>query len=678
MSDDTAPPAERVQELRQRIHDANHAYFVEDAPTLTDAEYDALVRELRQLESEHPDLVTPDSPTQRVGAQPAGELRTLTHGVPMYSLDNAFEETDLDAFAERASRILGSDAPLAYHAELKIDGLSVNLRYENGTLVWAATRGNGREGEEITPNVLAIPGLPHSLEDAPTELEVRGEVYLPKAEFVRINEAREEAGEPPFRNPRNAAAGTVRQLDPEVARSRNLEAFFYGVGRTEGLPVSNQYDLLTWLAGHGFRVNETRARVTGMEEARTVIEDWTARRSDLPYDADGVVLKVDDFALQRELGETSRAPRWAIAWKFPAEEATTRLLDVTIQVGRTGKITPVAELEPRMLEGTEVARATLHNPGFIHDMDLRIGDAVVLHKSGGIIPEILRVLPEQRPEGAEAWVEPTHCPACESELVEDGANLRCVNPECPAQRLERIGHWGSRRALDIEGLGEKSVDQFLDAGLITSIPDLYDLDEERLAALEGWGATSARNLLAQLDAKRTPPLPRFLVALGLPQVGPATAEQLARRYRTLDALLDTTAEELAAIPDVGETTASLLVDALSRPAMQHTLEGLRERGVWPEALEDEGRSDALEGLTIVLTGALSQPRDVIKNALEMRGARVTGSVSKNTSLVVAGEDPGSKVDKATDLGIEVTGEEGLAEIVRERGADWPFEGSGEG
>ena len=268
MSDDTAPPAERVQELRQRIHDANHAYFVEDAPTLTDAEYDALVRELRQLESEHPDLVTPDSPTQRVGAQPAGELRTLTHGVPMYSLDNAFEETDLDAFAERASRILGSDASLAYHAELKIDGLSVNLRYENGTLVWAATRGNGREGEEITPNVLAIPGLPHSLEDAPTELEVRGEVYLPKAEFVRINEAREEAGEPPFRNPRNAAAGTVRQLDPEVARSRNLEAFFYGVGRTEGLPVSNQYDLLTWLAGHGFRVNETRARVTGMEEAR--------------------------------------------------------------------------------------------------------------------------------------------------------------------------------------------------------------------------------------------------------------------------------------------------------------------------------------------------------------------------------------------------------------------------
>jgi DNA ligase (NAD+) len=672
-----ADPAARAAELRDRIREANHRYFVLDDPDLTDAAYDALVRELRTLERAHPEVRVDDSPTAQVGATPSAQLRTVRHGVPMFSLDNAFEDQDLEAFEARIRRTLGldEDAAIAYLAELKIDGLSVNLRYEEGRLAWAATRGNGAEGEEITPNVRAIEGLPEAIEDAPPELEVRGEIYLPKQEFARINEAREEAGEAPFRNPRNAAAGTVRQLDPEVAAERNLRIFCYGVGRPEALGVGGQDELLRWLAARGFRVNERRARVAGLDEARDVVRTWTEARPELPYDADGVVLKVDDLALQRELGETSRAPRWAIAWKFPAEEVRTVLRGITVQVGRTGKITPVAELEPRLLEGTEVARATLHNPGFVHDLDLRVGDTVVLHKSGGIIPEILQVIEEARPDDATPWPTPTRCPACDSELVEDGANLRCVDPDCPAQRLERMGHWASRRALDIDGLGERSLQQFLDAGLIASLPELYDLDEAALTALDGWGATSARNLVAQLEASRTPPLDRFLVGLGLPQVGPRTATALARRFRSMDALLEADVERLAAVPDIGEVTARLVREALDRDAMRSTLAELRRRGVWPRAIEEEGTGDALDGLTVVLTGALSRPRDEVKAALEALGARVTSSVSRKTDVVVAGDEPGSKVDKAASYGVRVVDEDGLAELVRERGADWPAPGA---
>jgi len=679
MTDD---PARRAERLRDRIRDANRRYFVLDDPDLSDAEYDALVRELREVEAAHPELRDASSPTQAVGAEPADELRTVRHGVPMYSLDNAFDEADLEAFEARVKRTLGSERDVAYLAELKIDGLSVNLRYERGTLAWAATRGNGREGEEITPNVIAIEGLPRTIRDAPAELEVRGEIYLSKAEFARINEAREEAGEPPFRNPRNAAAGTVRQSDPTVAAARNLRAFFYGVGRPEALDLGGQDALLAWLEARGFRVNDRRSRVVGLDAARDLIGAWTALRSELPYDADGVVLKVDDLALQRELGQTSRAPRWAIAWKFPAEVATTTLLGIaevatttllgiTVQVGRTGKITPVAELEPRMLEGTEVARATLHNPGFVRDLDLRVGDTVAVHKSGGIIPEILRVDVARRPADAAPWRPPERCPACLSELVQDGANLRCVNPDCPAQRLERLSHWASRRALDIDGLGERSLQQFVDEGLVASLPELYDLDEARLAALDGWGRISARNLVRELDASRTPPLERFLVGLGLPQVGPRTADALARRFGSLDALLAADQATLEAVPDVGEATARLVRDALDRDAMRSTLSGLRERGVRPREVEDVGRGDALSGVTIVLTGALSRPRDEVAAALEAQGARVTSSVSRKTDLVVAGDEPGSKVDKARDYGVAVVGEAGLAGEVRDRGGTWP-------
>ena len=661
----------RVQELRERIREANHRYFVLDDPDLSDAEYDALVRELRGLETEHPELADPASPTGTVGETPSGPLTTVRHGVPLFSLDNAFGEADLEAFEQRAHRTLGSDAPLAYLAELKIDGLSVNVRYEGGSRVWAATRGNGREGEDITHNLAAVAGLPERVPGAPAELEVRGEIYLSRTEFAAINAAREERGEPTFRNPRNAAAGTVRQLDPAIATSRRLEVFVYGVGRPEALGVRSQGELLDWLEEHGFRVNPVRDRVTGAAEALATLRRWTEDRSTFPYDADGVVLKIDDLALQRELGETSRAPRWAIAWKFPAEEVQTRLLGITVQVGRTGKITPVAELEPRMLEGTEVARATLHNAGFVADLDLRVGDAVVVHKSGGVIPEVMRVVLGERPDDAEPWSAPGRCPACDSELVEDGANLRCVNPACPAQRLERLAHWAGRSALDIDGLGERSLAQFLDAGLIASLPELYDLDVESLRTLTGWGPTSAGNLIGRLARSRTPSLDRFLVGLGLPQVGPRTADALARRFGTMDALLAADLDRLEAVPDVGATTAGLVREALDRDAMRRTLEGLRERGVWPEAGATESRSDALDGVTVVLTGSLSRPRDEVRADLEARGARVTSSVSRKTSLVVAGEDPGSKVDKAREYGIEIVDEPGLAHFVTERGADWP-------
>lgn len=665
----SADAARRVQDLREQIREANHRYFVLDDPELADAAYDALVRELRTLESEHPELADPSSPTATVGEAPSGALRTVRHGVPMFSLDNAFEEADLEAFEQRARRTLGSDAPLDYLAELKIDGLSVNVRYQGGRRIWAATRGNGREGEDVTHNLRAVEGLPEQLDGAPAELEVRGEVYLSKPEFARINAAREERGEPTFRNPRNAAAGTVRQLDPAVAAARRLEVFAYGVGRPEALNVRSQGQLLDWLQEHGFRVNPLRARVTGAREALATLRRWTEQRSELPYDVDGVVLKIDDLALQRELGETSRSPRWAIAWKFPAEEAVTALLDITVQVGRTGKITPVAELEPRMLEGTEVARATLHNPGFVNDSDLRIGDRVVVHKSGGVIPEVVRVVADERPAGTVPWPAPTRCPACETELVQDGANLRCVNPACPAQRLERLAHWAGRSALDIDGLGERSIRQFLEAGLVASLPDLYDLDVASLEQLDGWGRTSARNLVERLDAARTPPLDRFLVGLGLPQVGPRTAAALARRFGSVEALLAADVAEIEAVPDVGGTTAGLIREALDQEVMRATLDGLRERGAWPAGpARGEERSTLLDGLTVVLTGSLSRPRDDVRSELEAMGARVTSSVSRKTGLLVAGEDPGSKIDKAHEYGVPVVDEEGLRAFVDERKA----------
>ena len=653
--------------LRARLRDANYRYYVLGAPDIADEEYDALLARLNLLETTHPELKTPDSPTQTVGAAPQSSFRTIRHPHPMASLDNAFNLKDLEEFEARIKRTLalGEDAgELDYLAELKIDGLSINLLYEHGSLAWAATRGNGREGEEVTFNVLGISGLPSRIEGAPEGLEVRGEVYLPKEEFARLNREREEAGETPFKNPRNAASGTLRQLDPRVSAGRNLRAFFYALGEPRSVGVRTQSGVLAWLSDAGFTVNPHSERVTGIAAVEPLMERWRGERARLDYDADGLVVKVDSLALQEELGATSRAPRWAVAYKFPAEEVVTRLEAITLQVGRTGKITPVAELEPRLLEGTVVSRATLHNPGFIKEKDLRLGDRVVLHKSGGIIPEILRVLVEERPNELEPYPFPDRCPECGETLVPDSANVRCVNPKCPAQVLQRLSHYASRLAMDIDGLGERTLKLLLDTGLIGGIPDLYTLREEQLLDLEGFAETSAKNLVREIARSKERPLERFIFALGLPHVGTRTAQTLSRAFGSVDALLNASREDLEGVHDVGKTTAEAIYEALHRESMVALLTSLRAYGVNLAGSVATGNG-SLRGLSFVLTGSLSEPRDRVKGRLEALGARVASSVSSKTDYLVAGDAPGSKLAKAERLGVKIISERELQTLLTE-------------
>ena len=648
--------------LRAQLREASYHYYVLQDPLLSDAEWDRLFHRLKALEETHPELLTPDSPTQGVGAAPQASFTTVRHPHPMMSLDNAFDLAGLEEFEARLKRVLATEAEIDYVAEMKIDGLSVNLLYENGLLVWAATRGNGVEGEDVTFNVLGVPGLPGRVESAPERLEVRGELYLSHSEFRRINAEREAAEEPPFKNPRNAASGTIRQLDPKVSAGRKLQAFFYGVAEPYALGVETQFELLGWLARAGFRTNPLVERVTGVGALEALAAEWTERRGTLDYDADGMVVKVDDLALHDELGSTARAPRWAVAYKFPAEEATTTLLGVSLQVGRTGKVTPVAVLEPRLIEGTEVSRATLHNPGFIAALDLRLGDQVLVHKSGGIIPEVLRVLSEARTGELPPYVFPETCPVCAETLITDGANLRCVNLACPAQVLARLSHYASRAAMDIDGLSTKRLQKLLDEGLIAGIPDLYDLEAEQLEPLDGFGKLSARNLTEQLERSKMQPLERFIFALGLPHVGQRTAQLLARAFGSVGALQAASVDALAELHDVGTTTAQALFDALHQDAMKTLLAELVARGVQP-VNRGAPRGDALKGLSFVLTGTLTEPRDVVKARLEAHGARVGSSVSKKTSYVVAGEAAGSKLERARTLGVQVLSEQELSALL---------------
>jgi DNA ligase (NAD+) len=654
----------QLNDLRSRIREANYKYHVEDAPVISDEEYDALMAQLKAIEADHPELITPDSPTQLVGGAPQASFNTIRHPTQMMSLDNAFNRADIERFEASIRRALAYQGDLEYLAELKIDGLSINLFYENGTLLWGATRGNGQEGEDVTFNLLGIAGIPKTIKNAPTTLEVRGEVYLSKAEFERINAEREELGEPLFRNPRNAAAGTLRQLDAKIVAKRKLQAYFYGVGSWRSVSARTQSGLLEWLEAHGFRVNPLREVVKNADEVETLMERWRKERPRLEYDADGAVLKVNSLPLHEELGSTSRAPRWAIAYKFPAEEVATTLKGITWQVGRTGKLTPVAELEPRIIEGTEVSRATLHNPGYIGDLDLRIGDRVLVHKSGGIIPEILRVLLDERQEGLVPYEIPTHCPECNSELVMDGANLRCVNPACPAQQLERIIYYGSRTAMDIEGLAVKTVEQLVEAGLVKGIPDLYDLTQEQLLELEGFAKVSAQKLVDAIQDSKNRSLARLLVALGLPHVGRRTATILERAFPSLDKLQSARAEDLEAIHDIGETTAIAIYEALHNPFMEQLIDELQARGIDPKA-EQIVLGDALKGKTFVLTGTLSESRELVKARLESLGAKVGSSVSKKTDYVIAGESAGSKLQKAEELGVKVLSEEGLTQLLQD-------------
>ncbi len=654
----------RVNYLKRRIIDANYKYHVLMNPEISDAEYDAMMAELIGLEQKHPSLLTQDSPTQSVGANPQKQFRTIKHKTPMMSLDNAFNFNDIENFEKSIRRNLAYEGGLEYIAELKIDGLSVNLLYENGVLVWAATRGNGVEGEEISFNVLGIEGLPQFISDAPETLEVRGEIYLSKQEFARINAEREERGETVFKNPRNAAAGTLRQLDAKIAASRNLEAYFYALGSHHGMSIKTQAELLEWLAEKGFRINKQYAVVNKIQNLKAIIEKWQSQRADLDYDADGIVLKLNDLSLQDELGSTSRAPRWAIAYKFPAEEVETGLLDISLQVGRTGKITPVAVLEPRLLEGTEVARASLHNPNYIKELDIRINDRVLIHKSGGIIPEIVKVLKKERASDSKVYEFPTTCPSCGAKTIEDGANLFCRNPLCPAQQLQRISYFASKTAMDIDGLAIKTVEQLIKTGLVKTIPDLYKLKREDLLELDGFKEKSVNNLLQSIENSKQQPLSRLIVALGLPSVGSRTALVLARNFPSLEKLQNASEEELIALNDIGEITARGIHETLKESSMKELLKELIDVGLDPKEQQTES-STKLKGLTFVLTGSLSKPRSEYKNRLEMLGARVASSVSKKTDYLVAGQNAGSKLKKAKDLGLKILDEDGLKLLLQE-------------
>ncbi|UCH24609.1 MAG: NAD-dependent DNA ligase LigA [Trueperaceae bacterium] len=656
--------AARVLELRLILTEANYRYYLEQDPELSDREYDRLFAELKALETAHPELQTSDSPTQTVGAPPQSTFESRRHLEPMLSLDNAFTRDELEAFEARIRRTLAYEGAIAYLAELKIDGLSVSLRYEQGTLVWAATRGNGVVGEDVTLNLMALGDFPRRLEGVPDRLEVRGEVYLSKAEFARINAERARGGEPPFRNPRNAASGTLRQVDPKVSSERGLRAFFYGLARPDQLGLKTQGEILAWLERRGFCVNEKRRTLDSLAGVEALIGEWLSERGHLSYEVDGVVIKVDRLDLQEDLGATSRAPRWAIAYKFPAEEVSTELRAITLQVGRTGKITPVAELEPRFVDGSVVSRATLHNPGFIAEKDLRLGDRVVIHKSGGIIPEIKRVLYDQRPSGSVPYAFSERCPECGAALVFEGANLFWVNPNCRAQLLERLRHYASRQAMDIEGLAKKTLEQLMERGLVGRIADLYRLSFEDLEALEGFAELSARKLLNEIERSKTRSLARFLTALGLPHVGRGTASVLARSFGSVAALRAASPEELSAVPDIGPVTAKAIYAVMQRGEVGELLEELAELGVSPSQDAPASRQQHLSGMRFVLTGTLTRPRSEVKAELEALGAKVGSSVSRQTDYLVAGASPGSKLARAEALGVKVVGEEELTGILR--------------
>jgi len=662
--------AKRIAELVEAIRRHNHLYYVLDRPEISDAEYDALLRELRELEETFPELRTAASPTQAVGAGVIGASFTpVTHPTPLYSLDNAFGNAEITAFEERTARALGLEPPLAYALEYKIDGLSVNLLYEEGRLVWGATRGNGRVGEEVTQNLLTVRGLPSRLAGAPRRLEVRGEVYMPREVFLELNRAREEAGELPFKNPRNAAAGAVRQKDPRIAAERGLAVYFYGVGEgEEALGARTQLERLDALEALGLPVEPHRRGAEGAAGVEAAYAEMLALRSELPFEADGVTVKLDDLEAQRRLGHTAKSPRWAIAYKFPAEEKETRIEEVVFQVGRTGRVTPVANLKPVQLDGTTVSRVTLHNKAFIEDLDARVGDVVRLHKSGGIIPEVLRVVKEKRSGDERPVVFPERCPVCGSGLVEDGKIHRCPNPLCPAKAFQQLRHWASRRAMDVQGLGDKLIEQLLEKGLVKDAADLYRLDKEDLAGLERMGEKSAENLLTQLEESKGRGLERALYGLGLPQVGEALARTLAARFGTIEALMEASEEELEAVPDVGPVTAAEIRRALAYERMRSLIRRLQEAGVRFEARQTRPAEQPLAGLTIVLTGELSRPRSEVKEELEALGAKVAGSVSRKTSYVVAGPGAGSKLKKAQELGVPVLDEAGLAALLAERGA----------
>ncbi len=660
-------PESRILELRASIKRANDLYYLSDAPEISDAEYDSLMFELKKLESEHPDLVMPDSPTQKVGTVLGATFAPVKHPNPMTSLDNAFGLSDLENFEDRINNVMGvKGVTREYMMELKIDGLSINILYKAGRLVWAATRGDGETGEDVTANVLTIPSIPRTLPQ-PLDLEVRGEVFLSREEFARINTELEESGAAVFKNPRNAAAGTLRQKDPSKTASRNLKAYFYAIGSHRGLPIQTQFGLLELLSTLGFPVSDQSEVVTGAAGIEAYHQKMTKQRATLEFDADGSVAKLNDLRLQDEVGFTSRAPKWAIAYKFPAEEVATKLLAITIQVGRTGKITPVGELEPRVIEGSEVSRATLHNQDFMVALDLRIGDRVLLRKAGGVIPEIVKVLLEERDPNSVPFEFPTNCPACGSFLEKTGAHHFCRNDACKAKEFERIRHFVSRDAMDIQGLGDERINQLLEAGLVKDVADLYALEVNKVAALDRMGEKSAVKLVDQIKASLTRELSRVIYGLGMNMVGDKVSNLLERNFADLKAIQNASLEQFSSIAGMGDTIAASIVDGLNLPRIKVLITKLEAAGLNMTS-NAKPIGTQLTGLAFVITGSLSKSRDEIQKHLEENGARVTGSVTKKTNYLIAGEAAGSKLDKANELGVTVLNEAQLEALLLEKSA----------
>ncbi|KJY92730.1 NAD-dependent DNA ligase LigA [Vibrio neptunius] len=663
---------EKLNQLRETLHYHGVKYYVEDNPEIPDAEYDRLMRELLALETDNPELVTLDSPSQRVGGQPLDGFQSVTHEIPMLSLDNAFDDGELESFHKRMSDRIPSADFNVFCCEPKLDGLAVSLLYENGILVQAATRGDGATGENITENVRTIKSIPLKLSGQgwPQRIEVRGEVFMPKEGFEKLNQQAQKKGEKVFVNPRNAAAGSLRQLDSRITATRPLSFYAYSVGVVEGTALSeSHYERFLQLKGWGLPMCPETRRVANLTEVKAYYQDILERREALPYEIDGVVIKVDDIGLQEQLGFVARAPRWAIAYKFPAQEEVTLLNDVEFQVGRTGAITPVAKLEPVFVGGVTVSNATLHNADEIERLGVKVGDSVIIRRAGDVIPQIVSVIEERRPDNARDIVFPKQCPVCCSEVerIEGEAVARCSGGlVCQAQRKEALRHFVSRKALDVDGLGEKVIEQLVDREMVETPADLFSLSAGVITVLDRMGPKSAQNVVDALNKAKQTTLPRFLYSLGIREVGEATAANLAQHFKTLDAVQTANLEQLIEVSDIGDIVANHIIAFFAQDKNQQVIQSLLDQGiVWPEIEEPSGDiPQPLAGKIVVLTGSLSQlSRNEAKAALQGLGAKVTGSVSKKTDILFAGENAGSKLAKAQELGIEIQTEQDLVNLI---------------
>lgn len=664
------PPSaeQRIKKLRQELERHNYLYY-QGTPEISDREFDALMKELIDLEKAHPEFYSADSPTQRVGGEPIEGFKTVEHAVPMMSIDNTYDESEVRAFDARVRKGLGGDEKVQYVVEPKVDGVAASVRFEDGLLVLAATRGDGRRGDDITSNVRTIKSVPLRLhgEGTPRVLEVRGEIFMPSAEFQRINKEREKAGEEIFKNPRNLTVGALKQLDSRITASRNLRFVAHGMGEVVGLEPESYWDWLKLLKKWHLPVNEQTTRAESIDEAIDAIEKFEKVRGKLAYQTDGAVIKVDSFAQRDRLGATSKAPRWVIAFKYAAEQMQTVLKGVDWQVGKGGTLTPVARLEPVFLAGTTVQNASLHNIEQIRKLDLHIGDTVVVEKAGEVIPYVREAVAEKRPKGAKPIEPPAKCPSCGTKVEKeaDGPFIRCVNPECPAQFRERLRWFCGRGQMDIENVGEALVDQLIDAGLVKTFADLYRLKKEQLLELERMGEKSAQNVIDSIAASKSQPLARVLAGLGIHHVGGRVAFVLAQNFTDLNALKEATAEQLSAIHEIGDVIAQSVYDFFHSESGKHAIRELQHVGVDPKSEKPKASAQPLAGKTVVVTGSLKTlKREEIEQMIVDLGGRAAGSVSKKTSFVVAGEDAGSKLAKAKELGVEVLSEEDFLKRIR--------------